>query len=359
MFILALCDVEEVQEIFSILKVIVEFIRIVVPIILIVSAMITLMQDIKAGDSDALAKSKKVLINKVIASIIIIFVPLFVELVFKVAGAETDYKKCFDIQTGTSGGGGGSSETPGGNGRTDEISMYMNSASNNLSRSDYNKAYDKVSKIEDEELKNKYLEELDSIDKLISKYESSNNRTTNRTTKKTTSPASKTVAGSYYLGDSRTVGMSSILDKDEKAIAKNGANYTNFITDASTLKNNLYGKSDSYNVVLNYGVNDLYNVSKYCDGYKELASDLGNNYTIYVVSVNPVDDSKDYNAKNKDINEFNSSIKSCISSVSNMKYCDVSSKATSSAWSSYLSDGLHYNSDGYKFIHSEIKECMK
>lgn len=355
MFILALCDVEEVQEIFSILKVIVEFIRIVVPIILIVSAMITLMQDIKAGDSDALAKSKKVLINKVIASIIIIFVPLFVELVFKVAGAETDYKKCFDIQANVSGGG---SETSSGNGRT-EIAKYINSASNNLSRSDYNKAYDKVSKIKDEELKNKYLEELESIDKLISEYESSNNRTTNRTTKKTTSPASKTVAGSYYLGDSRTVGMSSTLDKDEKAIAKNGANYTNFITDASTLKNNLYGKSDSYNVVLNYGVNDLYNVSKYCDGYKELASDLGNNYTIYVVSVNPVDDSKGYNAKNKDINEFNSNIKSCISSVSNMKYCDVSSKATSNAWSSYLSDGLHYNSDGYKFIHSEIKECMK
>lgn len=50
------------------------------------------------------------------------------------------------------------------------------------------------------------------------------------------------------------------------------------------------------------------------------------------MSVNPVDDSKGWNATNKDINSFNSSIKSCISGVSNMKYCDVSSKATTSAW---------------------------
>ena len=118
-------------------------------------------------------------------------------------------------------------------------------------------------------------------------------------------------------------------------------------------------KTDSYNIVLNYGVNDLYNSSKYCTGYKDLASSLGSNYKIYVVSVNPVDDSKGWNATNKEINSFNSSIKSCISGVSNMKYCDVSSKATTSAWKNYLSDGLHYTNDGYKFIHSKIKECMK
>lgn len=37
---------------------IVDFIKIIVPIILMVSAMITLMLDIKAGNEDALAKSK-------------------------------------------------------------------------------------------------------------------------------------------------------------------------------------------------------------------------------------------------------------------------------------------------------------
>ena len=52
MYILSLCDVEEVQQILGIVKMIVDFIKIIVPIILMVSAMITLMLDIKAGNED-------------------------------------------------------------------------------------------------------------------------------------------------------------------------------------------------------------------------------------------------------------------------------------------------------------------
>ena len=52
MYILSLCDVEEVQQILGIVKMIVDFIKIIVRIILMVSAMITLMLDIKAGNED-------------------------------------------------------------------------------------------------------------------------------------------------------------------------------------------------------------------------------------------------------------------------------------------------------------------
>lgn len=378
MYILSLCDVEEVQQILEIVKMLVDFIKIIVPIILMVSAMITLMLDIKAGNEDALAKSKKLLINKAIAAVLIFFVPTLVDLVLTLAAGETEYKKCFNVSSATS-----TNETS-----IDNASTYLTSAESSLDRRDYNKAYDSINRLEDETLKNEYLSRLEKLDELIKENEktskttrttrrvtTSNNggygnngenttRTTNRNTTKTTSrtttkASNKQVAGSYYLGDSRTVGMSSTFDSNEKSIAKVGGNYTDFITHSSSLKNELYNKTDSYNIVLNYGVNDLYNSSKYCTGYKDLASSLGSNYTIYVVSVNPVDDSKGWNATNKEINSFNSSIKSCISGVSNMKYCDVSSKATTSAWNNYLSDGLHYTNDGYKFIHSKIKECMK
>lgn len=375
MYILSLCDVEEVQQILGIVKMIVDFIKIIVPIILMVSAMITLMLDIKAGNEDALAKSKKLLINKAIAAALIFFVPTLVDLVLNLAAGETEYKKCFNV----------SSAAPTNETSINNASTYLTSAESSLDRKDYNKAYDSINKLEDETLKNEYLSRLEKLDELIKENEktskttrttrriTTNNggygnnsgnitRTTRRNTitKRTTTKASnKQVAGSYYLGDSRTVGMSSTLDSNEKSIAKVGGNYTDFITHSSSLKNELYNKTDSYNIVLNYGVNDLYNSSKYCTGYKDLASSLGSNYKIYVVSVNPVDDSKGWNATNKEINSFNSSIKSCISGVSNMKYCDVSSKATTSAWKNYLSDGLHYTNDGYKFIHSKIKECMK
>lgn len=378
MYILSLCDVEEVQQILEIVKMLVDFIKIIVPIILMVSAMITLMLDIKAGNEDALAKSKKLLINKAIAAALIFFVPTLVDLVLTLAAGETEYKKCFNVSSATS-----TNETS-----IDNASTYLTSAESSLDRRDYNKAYDSINKLEDETLKNEYLSRLEKLDELIKENEktskttrttrrvtTSNNggygnngenttRTTNRNTTKTTNrtttkASNKQVAGSYYLGDSRTVGMSSTFDNNEKSIAKVGGNYTDFITHSSSLNNELYNKTDSYNIVLNYGVNDLYNSSKYCTGYKDLASSLGSNYTIYVVSVNPVDDSKGWNATNKEINSFNSSIKSCISGVSNMKYCDVSSKATTSAWNNYLSDGLHYTNDGYKFIHSKIKECMK
>lgn len=375
MYILSLCDVEEVQQILGIVKMIVDFIKIIVPIILMVSAMITLMLDIKAGNEDALAKSKKLLINKAIAAALIFFVPTLVDLVLNLAAGETEYKKCFNV----------SSAAPTNETSINNASTYLTSAESSLDRKDYNKAYDSINKLEDETLKNEYLSRLEKLDELIKENEktSKTTRTTRRittnnggygnnsgnitrttrrntTTNRTTTKASnKQVAGSYYLGDSRTVGMSSTLDSNEKSIAKVGGNYTDFITHSSSLKNELYNKTDSYNIVLNYGVNDLYNSSKYCTGYKDLASSLGSNYKIYVVSVNPVDDSKGWNATNKEINSFNSSIKSCISGVSNMKYCDVSSKATTSAWKNYLSDGLHYTNDVYKFIHSKIKECMK
>lgn len=375
MYILSLCDVEEVQQILGIVKMIVDFIKIIVPIILMVSAMITLMLDIKAGNEDALAKSKKLLINKAIAAALIFFVPTLVDLVLNLAAGETEYKKCFNV----------SSAAPTNETSINNASTYLTSAESSLDRKDYNKAYDSINKLEDETLKNEYLSRLEKLDELIKENEktSKTTRTTRRittnnggygnnsgnitrttrrntTTNRTTTKASnKQVAGSYYLGDSRTVGMSSTLDSNEKSIAKVGGNYTDFITHSSSLKNELYNKTDSYNIVLNYGVNDLYNSSKYCTVYKDLASSLGSNYKIYVVSVNPVDDSKGWNATNKEINSFNSSIKSCISGVSNMKYCDVSSKATTSAWKNYLSDGLHYTNDGYKFIHSKIKECMK
>ena len=315
MYILSLCDVEEVKQIMEIISLLIGFIKIIVPIILIVSGMITLMMDIKGGNEDALAKSKKVLINKVIAAVVIFFIPTLVDLIIMLASGNTDYKSCLDIAYV----------------QTENVSGYTSNTSYNSNENSYNGTYN---------------------------YKDRENNEININRNETIKKVNKQISGVYYLGDSRTIGLKSAFDNNESAIAFDGANYTNFITDSSTLKNKLYNKDETYNVVLNYGVNDLYNVEKYCSGYNSLANEMSD-HNFYVVSVNPVDDSKTVNINNQDINEFNDKIKTCISNVSNIKYCDVSSKATSSAWNNYLSSGTNYTTDGYNFIHSKIKECMK
>lgn len=63
MSILSLCDNGDVLSVFRIVNIIIMIIKIAVPILLIVTGMITLMQSIKVGQEDLLAKDKKSLIN--------------------------------------------------------------------------------------------------------------------------------------------------------------------------------------------------------------------------------------------------------------------------------------------------------
>lgn len=142
MFILSLCDVPEVLEVLQIVEVIIMAFRIAAPIILIVSGMITLMNTIKSGNEDLLAKSKKVLINKIIAAVLIFFVPLLVELIIRVAGGDTDYKNCININESTIN-----------SAYSSNANRYMDSAKSNLSRSDYDRAQSSINKITDEDLK--------------------------------------------------------------------------------------------------------------------------------------------------------------------------------------------------------------
>lgn len=81
---------------------------------------------------------------------------------------------------------------------------------------------------------------------------------------------------------------------------------------------------------------------------------------MYMSCLYPVNDSGSEYAKNSSIETFNSSIKSCISGLKNVKYCDVYGSTLINEWTNkYISiDAIHYNSDGYKYIHSKIKSCI-
>ncbi len=153
-----------------------------------------------------------------------------------------------------------------------------------------------------------------------------------------------------YVGDSRTVGMqSSLSNQNISYIAEVGKGYDWFNNTALvSIENNLQQKSDIV-VVLGLGVNDLHKIDNYITAYKSLIAKYPNN-NFYVLSVNPVDESKTgangYTVTNADIENFN---KKLASNFPN-NYIDSYSSLTSIG----TSDGLHYDSDTYKSLNSIV-----
>ena len=123
--------------------------------------------------------------------------------------------------------------------------------------------------------------------------------------------------------------------------------------------NSLMRDNASYNIVIWLGVNDLGNVENYYQKYYELATGDWSNHNIYIVSVGPVDDDQSVYAKNDTINSFNSTMNSLINSsgLSNLIYLDLD--YASDFMDNYDSgDGIHYNSEGYKFVYDKIMKHL-
>ena len=64
MLIMSICSVPEVLEVMRIINMVILIVKIAVPILLILTGMITLMKTIKVGNEDLLAKAKKQLDRK-------------------------------------------------------------------------------------------------------------------------------------------------------------------------------------------------------------------------------------------------------------------------------------------------------
>lgn len=157
MNILSLCQNGDVLSVFRIINIVILFIKIIVPIILIVNGMLTIMKTIKVGEEDLLASAKKQLVNNVIAAVIIFLVPTFVNVIIKTVGTENGYKNCLVSAT-------------------DEgiRQAYLTTADTLVAKaektenySDYTNAIISLSKIKDETTKNDYKNRLDTLYKKI------------------------------------------------------------------------------------------------------------------------------------------------------------------------------------------------
>ena len=89
----SICEVPEVLKVMRIVNIVILIIRIIVPIILMISAMIDLVRAIQSGE---LNKITKPMVAKVIAAIIIFFIPVFVRTLADISGNDREYEKCLE-----------------------------------------------------------------------------------------------------------------------------------------------------------------------------------------------------------------------------------------------------------------------
>ncbi|MCR5155957.1 MAG: SH3 domain-containing protein [Butyrivibrio sp.] len=149
-----------------------------------------------------------------------------------------------------------------------------------------------------------------------------------------------------FVGDSRTVQMQMAVGSSDKAyIAKVGEGYSWF-------KNTALSQIPAYagngtTMIINFGVNDLGNVSKYIslinsniDAWTEAG------ITVYYAAVTPVGDCT--TVSNAQIESFNSRMQSELDP--RIKWLDGYSYLTQTGFST--ADGLHYNKDTYRSLYS-------
>ncbi len=165
--------------------------------------------------------------------------------------------------------------------------------------------------------------------------------------------------GTVFVGDSRTVQYSYQLQlrDTDKLFATGGGAMNEFQVDLNKALNHINADSSHrYNLVLNYGVNNL--GQDWIGAYQNAINRVNNKADILIVSVNPCGYEKCNNSR---ISELNNTLKNTFSSgYSNVKYCDTYSEFTKRGnFDNLTTDGVHYTTEGANLIYNKINECLK
>ena len=168
--ILSVCNVPELLKVMRLVNIVITIIKITVPIILIVVAMLDYM---KATSNGSLEETNKLIVKKVMAAVIIFMVPTFVNIIFDVIDPkEKIYISCLNNATTE---------------RINELYIRnMEKRIENARTERTNVAYQEaalyLSNIKDKDLKDKYAKELEAIKNNIDTTDSSSSSTINVST---------------------------------------------------------------------------------------------------------------------------------------------------------------------------------
>ena len=308
-------------------------IKIAVPILLVISGMISFFKVASSSNvDDEMKKAKSKLINSIIAAVVIFFVFSIVNFaVSLVAGTNNKFMKCVECFINTD-----KCET------TDETKQLCPG----FIDGEYD---DECKPIKTEESTNNAA--------------STNTQNSNTTNSKNTSTNSnnntnkESFDGFLFIGDSRYSGISNELKSlgsniyVSAVVGKSAVDWLNNTT------GDYYLPNSATNVSVMLGVNNT-NIKN----MQDLLNKLHTKYpsaTVYVNSVYHVGTA--YTAgyiNNSDIDNFNNSMKQFASQNNWLKYVDVTAglyDTTGYIKKEYTSDGLHLNESGNSILVNNIK----
>lgn len=306
------CENPEILKVIQFFLIIFDAVKIIVPIALIVIGTIDFSKSVTTSDETVQKKSIQLLGKRILYAILIFAVPWIVEVIIESLGNLTKDVNFTDCLT--------------------------NANKNKI-----------------QELQDKY----DSKDSSNSNNQNSNNNAN----------TNNNYNYIIYIGDSRTTGMCSTVtlgSNENCTVAKVGMGYDWLNSDSTKNKINdiITNHPNSY-IVINMGTNSSLTSEKgkeYAKLYNELAAKYPNSKVI-AVSVTQVDAKKakqnglypGVSIDDNSVSNFNNGLRSSLNS--SVSYCDVYSKMQNYNYTA--TDGVHYNSDTYKFIYDEMQKCLK
>ena len=101
MNILGICENPDILKVMKLVVLFINIIKVVVPIILILTLMIKLVGAITKSNEDALANIKKTAPSNIIAAVLIFLVPTLVSIVTRISFPNSDYAKCIQGISGS------------------------------------------------------------------------------------------------------------------------------------------------------------------------------------------------------------------------------------------------------------------
>lgn len=150
-----ICDSPDILKVIRIVDIVITIIKVVVPILLILRGMIDYMNAMKDNDNDALVKTNKLFVKRVIAAVIVFFIPTFVHLIANLTEDTSNYASCI------------ANATPEGISIAyyNNSQKYVDAAYKSKIYSDYLAATSYIEYVEDANQKQELLNKLDELKK--------------------------------------------------------------------------------------------------------------------------------------------------------------------------------------------------
>ena len=325
----------------SMVSTFITIIKIAVPILLVISGMISFFKVASASNvDDEMKKAKSKLINSIIAAVIIFFVFSIVNFaVSLVAGTNNKFMKCVECFINTD-----KCQT------TEETTKLCPG----LLDGEYDDECKPIKK--EEPAQSNSASANNNTASANNNTTNSNNNTANNNTNE------KSFDGFLFIGDSRYNGIANELKSLGSNIyvsAVDGKSAVDWLNNSS---GNFYLPNNASNVSVMLGVNNLSDINS----MKNLLNKLHSKYpnaTIFINGVYHLGTAYRGAATNTQINEFNNSMVEFAAKNSWAKYISVTyglDDPTGFVKNEYTYDGLHLNENGKPILVNNIKtEILK